>query len=112
MKNPIVGMKKVALQNRLRKHVSPDLDFSRLCRTTTPNSHLANGCSGYITNTANGKIAYLTTEKCCYGPLSNKVMHREAIYQGAKNSYHHGQNIWSDSEKEFYRQLKRTLGID
>lgn len=50
------------------------------------------GCSGFILNPANGKIAYLTTEESAYGPLRGKIMYRTAEHL---KDYRGGRNLWS-----------------
>ena len=50
------------------------------------------GCSGFIVNTANGKIAYVNTEESVYGPLQGKILYRTAE---SLKDYTGGMNRWS-----------------
>jgi len=50
------------------------------------------GCSGFVVNVTNGKIAYVTTEESVYGPLKGKIMYRTAKHL---KDYTGGVNRWS-----------------
>lgn len=50
------------------------------------------GCSGFIENPANGKIAYVNTESSVYGPLQGKILYRTARHS---RDFTGGANRWS-----------------
>jgi hypothetical protein len=54
------------------------------------------GCSGFVVNVTNGKIAYLTTEESVYGPLQGKIMYRTAEHL---KDYSGGRNLWTTPDK-------------
>lgn len=58
------------------------------------------GCSGFIRNPKNGIVVYISTEKSCYRPLSDKNLVRFAKdtkdYGGA-----HSRNDWATDEVIF-----------
>ena len=54
------------------------------------------GCSGFIVNPANGKIAYVNTEGSVYGPLQGKIMYRTAEHL---KDYTGGMNRWSTPDE-------------
>ena len=47
------------------------------------------GCSGFITNPANGVVVYVDTQKSCYRPISDKNLVR---YARDCKDYHGGVN--------------------
>lgn len=63
------------------------------------------GCSGFIKNTENNNIVYLTTEPLTFGPLSGKIMYRTAK---SLKDYTGGNNHWT-TEENFVDSVKAML---
>lgn len=90
-------MKMTALKNRMNKFGDYEYKLSN-----NTDGDFANGCSGFITNPANGKIVYVQTEESSYEPLSDKVMYREAKHL---EDYTGGQNQWSPRKNDKFMTI-------
>lgn len=91
----MTGMMMTALKNRVMKH-GDHYEFH--LHNVRVNGE-ARGCSGFIKNTLNGKIIYVSTEGSNYGPLADKVMYRTAE---SLNDYTGGINRWGKRKDDAF----------
>lgn len=95
----------VAMKNALTKILGTD------CKFDIRNIHInreARGCSGHVQ--WHGRTVYFTTERSCFGPLSEKFMYRKA---NSMRDFTGGTNQWCEGSKDVLaREIAKLLTND
>lgn len=77
MKTSTILSRKLLNQLKVKESESTDLMLTHNLHNITINGNRV-GCSGHIQNVLNNKCVYVSTEKSCYQPLSDKNLVRYA----------------------------------
>lgn len=95
----------VAMKNALAKILGTDCEFK--VKNIRINGE-ARGCSGHIR--WHGRVVYFTTERSCFGPLSDKFMYRKA---NSMQDFTGGTNQWCEGGKDtLAREIAKLLTDD
>lgn len=85
------------LKAKLQRNINAQTDLRLVfhLKNIRVNQHTV-GCSGFVENTDNNKVVYVSTEKSTYGPLANQNIYRHAQHT---SDYTGGHNL-SASDRE------------
>lgn len=86
MKTTVYLSRKLLNQLKVKETESKDLMLTHNLHNIIINGKRV-GCSGHIQNVLNNKCVYVSTEKSCYQPLSDKNLVRYAAILMASKSH-------------------------
>ena len=96
MKATVYLSRKLLNQLKVKETESKDLMLTHNLHNIIINGKRV-GCSGHIQNVLNNKCVYVSTEKSCYQPLSDKNMVRYAASITEREKAHENRHQKSDS---------------